>query len=90
MKVKELKLLIREENRELLEEIAANMSNSSLTSALNFVLETQGVTVLEQLKAMKSSRNSSVGIPQSPHVFNSGLQTSMPELDSDTVASAFD
>jgi len=93
MKKSELKVLVKEENRELLQEIAANMSNSSLTSALNFVLETQGETVLDQLKAMKGSKSSSANIRQSnaaPQMFMAGQPNSIPELDGDTVGSAFD
>ena len=89
----ELKLLIKEENRPLLEEIAANMSDSSLTSALNFVLEAEGETVLERLKAMKGRKRSNTNLRQSPsatQIFVPQPQTSIPELDGDTVGSAFD
>lgn len=95
-----MKLLIRSHNRELLQNIAAMMSDSSLTSALNFVLETQGLTALEQLEAMRiqgSSRtaqgNSGAGFQRAiavPQSFTPKRQMHIPELNSDDVDSAFD
>ena len=92
-KKSELRLLIKEENKPLLQEIAANMSDASLTSALNFVLETQGETVLEQIKTIKGNKNPNV-VPQRsiPGHQNSipERQSSIPELDGTAVESAFD
>ena len=88
-----MKLLIKPHNRKLLQKVAEMMSDSSLTSALNFILETQGPTALEQLGAIRTQGNLSpvaqraIATPQS---FTPERQAYIPELDGDAVSSAFD
>ncbi len=59
-----MKLTIKPENEEIVRELAQKMSDSSLTSAVNFVLKKAGHTVLEELEGIGISRGSNTNTNQ--------------------------
>lgn len=88
-----MKLFIKEENREVLQQLADNMSDASLTSALNYVLEAAALSVLEDVKEIKERRKRKVSAQKeipTPQGFTPERQVYIPELDGDAVSSAFD
>ena len=88
-----MKLLVKPHNRELLQTVAEMMSDSSLTSALNFILETQGPIALKQLEAIRTQGNPSASTQRAiatPPRIAAERQAYVPELDGDAVSSAFD
>lgn len=88
-----MKLSIKDHNLPLLRQIAESMSDSSLTSAINFVLETQGLTVLEQLQGIRAKKQPSADTScVFPVSSSSTVEPQVPslELDRSSVESAFD
>ena len=88
-----MKLEIRHQNRKTLTRIAELLGDTTLTAALNFVLEKSAQTVLEQIEAMQVEGRSGTNSRRSPASSQrSGTpsQTYVPELDGNAVSSAFD